>query len=52
MPSRDRLASINLHSASLGVDKFSAELHLVDSCTSCRAADNHFSSSGIRPRNL
>jgi hypothetical protein len=46
MPSRERLASINLHSASLGVDKFSAELHLVDSCSSCRAADNHFLLAG------
>jgi hypothetical protein len=34
MPSRERLARINLHQVSFGVDKFSAELDLVNSCSS------------------
>lgn len=34
MPSRERLARINLHHVSFGVDKFSAKLDLVDSCGS------------------
>src|SRR5215469_18701883 len=42
MPSRERPESINLHRVSPGVGKFSAELDLVDSCNSTRAADNHF----------
>jgi hypothetical protein len=41
MPSRERLARINLHEVSFGVDKFSAELDLVDSCSSTSAANNH-----------
>jgi hypothetical protein len=39
MPSCERLTSINLHRVSLGVDKFSAELDLVDMCSSTRAAN-------------
>jgi hypothetical protein len=34
MPSRERLARINLHEVSFGVDKFSAQLDLVDSSSS------------------
>jgi hypothetical protein len=36
MPGREWLASINLHPVSLGVDKFSAELDLVDRCSFTR----------------
>jgi hypothetical protein len=36
MPSRERLARINLHEVSFGVDKFSAQLDLVDSSSSTR----------------
>jgi len=44
MPIAEWLASINLHLASFGPDKFSAELDLIDPWSSTRAATNHFSS--------
>jgi hypothetical protein len=52
MPSWEQLASINLHQVSLGVDKFSAELDLVDKRSSTKAAaNNHFlvANLGSRP---
>ena len=51
MPSREGRVRINLQEVSSSVGKFSAELDLVDSCSSKRAANNHFSSRSA-PRNL